>query len=111
MFDCEDGFNVVWVLFEGSQVFVIGCLVYIIFYEGMCGFGKIDCQFMVFCKFVGCGYGCFWWGVIFDWEYKNLDDFVFKFLCWFFVFNDGVCFFLSNLDYKWVWLIGEELFF
>lgn len=103
--------NVVWKPLEGSQALAIGCPAHVILYEGTRGPGKTDCQLMAFRKNVGKGYGRFWRGVIFDREYKNLDDLVSKSLRWFPLFNDGARFLSSNSDYKWVWPTGEELLF
>ncbi len=66
---------------------------------------------MAFRKLVGQGYGAYWRGVIFDKEYKNLDDLVAKSQKWFNQFQDGAQFLLSTKDYKWVWPTGEELLF
>jgi hypothetical protein len=66
---------------------------------------------MDFRKLVGRGYGRFWRGVIFDKEYKNLDDLVAKSKKWFPQFNDGAFFKESPKDYKWTWPTGEELLF
>jgi hypothetical protein len=66
---------------------------------------------MYYRRFVGQGYGAFWRGVIFDREYKNLDDLVAKSKRWFSQFGDGARFLSSNADYKWVWKTGEELLF
>lgn len=66
---------------------------------------------MAFRKNVAQGYGAFWRGVIFDREYKNLDDLVAKANRWFPDFRDGAEFRLSTKDYKWVWPTGEELLF
>lgn len=66
---------------------------------------------MFFRSKVGLGYGAHWRGVIFDREYKNLDDLVTKSRRWFSQFNEGAEFRLSAKDYKWVWPTGEELLF
>lgn len=70
-----------------------------------------DAQLMRFRRYVGLGYGRFWRGVIFDREYKNLDDLVSKSQRWFPQFNDGARFHSAKADYKWVWPTGEELLF
>ena len=70
-----------------------------------------DAQLMYFRRFVGVGYGQFWRGVIFDREYKNLDDLVSKSKRWFNQFGDGARFLSSGKDLKWVWQTGEELLF
>lgn len=70
-----------------------------------------DAQLMRFRRYVGMGYGKHWRGIIFDREYKNLDDLVAKSQRWFPEFNDGCKFLSSKSDYKWVWPTGEELLF
>lgn len=70
-----------------------------------------DAQLMFFRRFVGMGYGQFWRGVIFDREYKNLDDLVSKSKRWFRQFGDKARFLSSGKDLKWVWPSGEELLF
>lgn len=82
-----------------------------ILYEGTRGPGKTDAQVMFYRKFVGRGYGAFWKGVIFDREYKNLDDLIGKSQRWFPKFRDGAKFLASKSDYRWVWPTGEELLF
>lgn len=62
-------------------------------------------------RFVGMGYGPFWRGVIFDREYKNLDDLILKSKRWFYAFDDGAKFLSSTSELKWVWPTGEELLF
>lgn len=68
-----------------------------------------DAQLMRFRRYVGLGYGAFWRGIIFDMQYKNLDDIVSKSKRWFPEFFDGAKFKNSTADYKWVWPTGEEL--
>jgi hypothetical protein len=80
-------------------------------YTGARGPGKTDTQLMRFRRNVGVGYGPFWRGVIFDREYKNLDDLVNKSRRWFNQFGDGARFLSSAQDYKWTWPTGEELLF
>lgn len=82
-----------------------------ILYHGTRGPGKTDTQLMRFRKRVGLGYGHFWRGVIFDREYKNLDDLVTKSKRWFPQFNDGCKFLAGVKDFKWIWPTGEELLF
>ena len=103
--------NVVWRPLEGSQALALSCPAHQILYEGTRGPGKTDAQLMAFRKNVGIGYGRFWRGVIFDREYKNLDDLVSKALPWVPLFQDGARWLSSNSDYKWVWPTGEELLF
>jgi len=80
-------------------------------YHGARGPGKTDTQLMRFRRRVGMGYGPFWRGVIFDREYKNLDDLVTKSKRWFNAFEDGARWISSKDAYKWVWPTGEELMF
>lgn len=65
---------------------------------------------MFFRRFVGQGYGMFWRGVIFDRQYKNLDDIISKSLRWFPQFKDGAKF-IQGGGLRWVWPTGEELLF
>lgn len=103
--------NVVWQPLPGSQSLAMACPCHHILYEGTRGPGKTDAQLMFFRKFVGRGYGQYWRGVIFDREYKMLDDLVSKSQRWFPKFKDGAKFMSSKADYKWVWPTGEELMF
>lgn len=80
-------------------------------YTGARGPGKTDTQLMRFRRHVGKGYGPFWIGVIFDVEYKNLDDLIGKSKRWFNRFDDGAKFLGSTSALKWVWPTGEELRF
>lgn len=80
-------------------------------FTGNRGPGKTDTQLMRYRRFVGIGYGPFWRGIIFDREYKNLDDLVAKSKRWYRAFDDGARFLSSKADYKWVWPTGEELLF
>lgn len=103
--------RVVWQPLPGSQSLALGCPCDVVLYHGTRGPGKTDWQVMDFKKNVGIGYGRFWRGVIFDREYKNLDDLVEKSKRWFPQFNDGAKFKESKADYKWTWSTGEELLF
>ena len=103
--------RVVWQPLPGSQALAVACPCNEILYHGSRGPGKTDAQLMAFRKNVGRGYGRFWRGVIFDREYKNLDDLVSKSKKWFPQFNGGAQFKESPKDYKWVWPTGEELLF
>lgn len=103
--------RVVWSPLPGSQALAMACPCSEILYHGTRGPGKTDWQLMRFRMRVGIGYGKFWRGVIFDKEYKNLDDLIAKSQKWFPQFNDGAVFKLAPKDYKWVWPTGEELLF
>lgn len=80
-------------------------------FTGTRGPGKTDTQLARFRRRVGMGYGSFWKGVIFDQEYKGLDDIITKSHRMFEGYNDGAKFKQSKSDYKWVWPTGEELLF
>ena len=103
--------DVVWKPLPGSQSLLLSCPCHHILYEGTRGPGKTDGQLMYFRKNVGIGYGAAWRGIIFDRQYKNLDDLIAKSKRWFPQFNDGAKFLASKSDLRWVWPTGEELLF
>jgi hypothetical protein len=103
--------KVAWRPLPGSQAIAISCPCHHILYEGTRGPGKTDAQLMYFRRYVGLGYGQFWRGIIFDREYKNLDDLVAKSQRWYPKFADGAKFHASKADYRWTWPTGEELLF
>ncbi len=111
MRETSDGTQIIWEPLPGSQTLAMSCPAHIILSHGSRGPGKTDAQLMRFRRNVGQGYGRHWRGIIFDREYKNLDDLVSKSRRWFPEFNDGARFLSSNADYKWVWPTGEELLF
>lgn len=103
-----------WQSLPGSQTLALSCPAHITLYHGTRGPGKTDAQLIRFRRNVGIGYGRFWRGVIFDREYKNLDDLVSKSMRWFpNIFDEGCKprFLSSKSDYRWVWETGEELLF
>ena len=63
-----------WHAIPGSQELAVTCPANEILYDGSRGPGKTDAQLMRFRSLVGMGYGKFLRGIIFDREYKNLDD-------------------------------------
>lgn len=103
--------SAVWSPLPGSQAYALACPADRILYHGTRGPGKTDAQIMRFRRLVGAGYGRFWRGVIFDREYKNLDDVISKTKRWFPQFGDGARFLASGAELKWVWPTGEELLF
>src|SRR5882724_11928053 len=106
------GRHVVWAPIEHtSQEIALDARAHHILYYGTRGPGKSDVQLMRFRRNVGRGYGKFWRGIIFDLEYKNLDDLVTKTQRWFPAFNDGAQFLSATSAYKWKWPTGEELLF
>jgi hypothetical protein len=107
----QDPKKVTWSCLPGSQTLAMACPAHHFLYHGTRGPGKTDAQLMRFRMRVGQGYGLFWRGVIFDREYKNLDDLIAKSMRWFPNFGDGARFISSKSDYKWVWPTGEELLF
>lgn len=104
--------KVAWHYLENtSQEYALVAPCNVILYTGTRGPGKTDTQLMRFRRRVGLGYGAFWRGIIFDREYKNLDDLVAKSKRWFSAFDDDARWYSSAKDYKWVWPTGEELLF
>lgn len=104
--------NIAWKPLPGSQALAIACPCNEILYEGTRGPGKTDSQLMKFRRYVGLGYGRYWRGVIFDREYKNLDDLISKSQRWFPQLGGPKASFKSSTsDLKWVWATGEELLF
>jgi hypothetical protein len=104
--------NVVWSPIPGtSQELALDTRCHHTLFTGSRGPGKSDVQLMRFRRRVGLGYGSFWRGIIFDREYKHLDDLISKSKRWFNKFNDGAKFLESVSSLKWVWPTGEELMF
>lgn len=101
----------VWSPLPGSQAYAMACPCNRILYHGTRGPGKTDAQIFAFVQHVGKGYGRHWRGVIFDREYKNLNDIISKCLRWIPQLGDGARFLSSGADLKWVWPTGEELLF
>ena len=104
-------YNVVWSPLKGSQTLALSCPANEILYEGTRGPGKTACQLARFRRLVGCGYGSFWRGIIFDLEYKDLADLIVQSKRLYNSFGDGAKFLASPSDLKWVWPTGEELLF
>jgi hypothetical protein len=101
-----------WQFLRGtSQEFALSAPANHVLYHGTRGPGKTDVQLMRFRRLVGVGYGAYWRGIIFDREYKNLDDLLTKSKRWFNDFGDGAKFLESGKDFKWRWPTGEELLF
>lgn len=104
--------RVAWEPLPGSQTLALSCPAHILIFHGTRGPGKTDSQLMRFRRNVGMGYGLHWRGIIFDREYKNLDDLVSKSMRWFPELEGPKARFLSSKsDYRWVWETGEELLF
>jgi hypothetical protein len=103
--------RVVWSPLQGSQELAMSCPCNHILYEGTRGPGKTDAQLMKFRRYVGLGYGAFWRGIIFDRQYKHLDDLIAKSKRWFPGFFDGAKFVSGTGQLKWTWPTGEELLF
>jgi len=103
-------YDVVWRPLPGtSQEFAITTPAHHTLYYGARGPGKTLCQLMRFRARVGLGYESYWRGVIFDREFKHLEDLVTQGNRFFHKFDDGVEWKKSASDYKWVWPTGEEL--
>lgn len=103
--------HIIWQPLAGSQQLALTSPADDTLHEGSRGGGKTDVQLMKFRRFVGQGYGQFWRGIIFDREYKSLDDIINKSKRWFPQFKDGAKFLSSQGQLKWVWPTGEELLF
>lgn len=100
-----------WKALPGSQDQFVGFKAHHLLFTGSRGPGKTDAQLFRFRRHVAQGYGRFWRGIIFDREYKNLDDLISKSKRWFPLYDDGAKFLSANSDLKWVWPTGEELLF
>lgn len=103
--------DVIWEPLPGSQVLALSAPCNHILYEGTRGPGKTDTQLMRFRRLVGRGYGKFWTGIIFDRQYKNLEDIISKSQRWFGEFDDGASFSAAGGGGRWKWPTGERLFF
>lgn len=103
--------KVIWSPLPGSQSLALTAPCHHILFEGTRGPGKTDTQLMKFRMNVGRGYGASWKGIIFDRQYKSLDDLIAKSKRWFPQFNDGAKFLSAQAALKWVWPSGEELLF
>lgn len=107
-----DNYEVVWEpIPASSQESALATTANHILLTGGRGWGKTELQLMRFRMRVGLGYGTYWRGIIFDKEYKNLDDLVTKSKRLFTLFDDGAEWLAANSAYKWRWPTGEELLF
>ena len=101
--------NVLWQPIKGSsQEIAVDTRADETLYCGTRGGGKTDTQLMAFAKYVGMGYGRYWRGIIFDQEYKNLDDIIVKSRR---IFGKMPNAKYNIKDSKWTWATGEELLF
>ena len=108
----ENPVKIGWKPLPGSQTLALTCPADEILFDGSRGPGKTDWQLLDFRKEVGKGYGRFWRGILFDREYKNLDDLVSKSHRWFpSLAGPKAEWKASNSSFKWVWATGEELLF
>ena len=108
----ESPYDVVWEPIPGSsQVLAITSPAHHTLYCGARGPGKTITQIMKFRSRVGIGYGSYWRGIIFDREFKNLQDMITQSKRFFPKFEDGCIWKNSATEYKWVWPTGEELMF
>lgn len=102
---------VIWSPLAGSQTLALDSRADHTLYTGTRGPGKSEVQLMRYRRKVGLGYGAYWRGIIFDRQYKHLDDLVAKSKKLFRKFNDGAEWLASTNAFKWVWPTGEELLF
>lgn len=103
--------NIVWQPLPGSQVLALTAPCNHVVFEGTRGPGKTDTQLMRFRMRVGMGYGRFWRGIIFDRQYRNLEDLQSKSQRWFSEFDDGASYSGAGGGGRWRWPGGEELLF
>lgn len=101
--------QIAWKPLPGSQVLALSCPANHILFEGTRGPGKTDTQIVRFAKRCNMGYGRFWRGILFDREYKNLDDIINKSLRWFSEFAPEASFSGGGGGGRWRWPGGEEL--
>lgn len=103
--------NIAWQPLQGSQALAIGCPCDEILYHGTRGPGKTAAQIAKYVGRCGVGYGAKWRGVIFDREYKNLDDIVAKSEEMIPSIFPRAKFLSAKSDFKWVFPDGEQLLF
>jgi hypothetical protein len=114
-------FEVVWqplpgrvingVKYPSSQALALDTRADETLYHGTRGPGKTTTQLAYYRRYVGLGYGEYWRGIIFGYEYKNLDDLVQQSKKLFHSFDDGAHFYESQSAYLWEWPTGEQLLF
>lgn len=105
-----NGQRIVWQPLPGAQTLGLIAPVRHLLLDGTRGGGKTDVQVMRYRRNVGIGYGPFWRGIVFDREYKQLDDMISKTLRWFPEFDDGARF-TGGSNPRWTWPTGEQLLF
>lgn len=97
---------------NSSQELALKANVNVLLLTGGRGWGKTELQLMRFRSLVGLGYGTYWRGIIFDREYKNLDDLIVKSKRLFYGGQGPAATFLSSTSaLGWKWETGEELLF
>lgn len=105
-----NGQRIVWQPLPGTQTLGLIAPVRHLLLDGTRGGGKTDVQLMRVRSRVGLGYGPFWRSIVFDREYKQLDDMISKSLRWFPEFDDGARF-AGGANPRWTWPTGEQLLF
>jgi hypothetical protein len=107
-----DDYDIVWEPIKGSsQELAITSPAHHTLYCGARGPGKTITQIMKFRSRVGIGYGSYWRGIIFDREFKNLQDMIAQSKRFFPQFDDGCIWYNGATEYKWTWPTGEGLMF
>jgi len=97
---------------DSSQEIALQANVNVLLLTGGRGWGKTEVQLMRYRQLVGLGYGTYWRGIIFDREYKNLDDLIVKSKRLFYNAKGPAATFLSSTSaLGWKWDTGEELLF
>ena len=79
-------------------------------FAGTRGCGKTAAQLFCFRSYVGLGYGAYWCGIIFDVEYKPLEDLKAQAKKFFLNNGDGCVWRDSKADYYFEWPAGERLY-
>lgn len=102
---------VAWKPLKGSQTAFLACPFYEVLFDGTRGNGKTEALLMSFAKYIGCGFGSEYRGVIFRKRYKELEDVIVKSKRLFFTLFPQAKFLNSKADYRWIFPTGEELLF
>lgn len=107
----KDEVKVIWKAQAGSQVAFLNCPHNEVLLHGSRGGGKTETALMAFIKYVDCGYGQRWRGVILRKSYKDLDDVIAKSEMLFPRLYPQARFLRGKGDLKWIFPNGETLMF
>lgn len=89
-----------WQAQPGSQeAFLNSSSIFEVLYEGTRGPGKTDALLMAYARYVDCGFGAAWRGIIFRETYKQLQDLIAKSKRWFWqIWPDAK---YNETDHRW----------